>query len=61
MGDDSTMKKAKDKVKGAMDAGSGKRKGAEAGKTEAAEQAAREQAETIDNGPMESIRRDDTK
>ncbi|MFG1807938.1 hypothetical protein [Streptomyces sp. NPDC049040] len=59
---DNKMGKAKKKAKDAMDVGSEKRKRAEAGKTEAARQAAREQADDAGrNGPMESIRRDDRK
>ena len=60
MGSDNKMGKAKDKAKEAMDVGTEQRKQAEADKTKGAEQAARKQAEEIDdNGPMESIKRDD--
>jgi hypothetical protein len=61
MGDDNAMDKVKGKAKKAMGTGD-RRRHAEAGKARAAEQGARKQADEIEaNGPMESIRRDDTK
>ncbi|WP_327287296.1 hypothetical protein [Streptomyces sp. NBC_01198] len=61
MGDDKKTGKAKDRAKEALGMDD-RRKQAEAEKTEAARQRKTKQAEEpVDNGPMESINRDDTK
>lgn len=62
MGFDSRIGKARNTAKRALDIGSETRRQAEAGKVRQAEHAAWKQAQDVDrNGPMESIRRDDTK